>query len=292
MSSMKNYISLLLVILLLISGSILASCEPDSDNDDDSPDLQGEVTPVPGAGDQNESDSDAPQIELSSTDPEFMFLELMGKLGYEENDVVIVNKEVGPADGRLMWNIGFEEGFGGLGYARINDGSDVVELLKFMVAPSDFAPEPVRPGIDLAERITEALGITDEEYQPGPGPGYTGVMEWRKFTEFGEYEVCYERFFLDIKPGTYELIAIMFQTGEIDPATEIEVTLEEATEAALEYSGDADLVLVASTLILLSEGPMPPMGDGIYWEIVFVDGPILYVSVGDGSIVPGMPDQR
>lgn len=278
---MKNNTHYILIILISTLLMIMVGCPlPAQDNRDSG-----------GSGIAGEQDSNTPSgtDERETTNSGIPIgqlpIEMLVKLGYDESQLVVASKELLPSDERLVWNLVIDDVDGPFASAVFDEDRSLVEWLRFETPPDDTAPSVVRPGDDLPERVSEALGFDDMGYKPmQEGIGEQGVNEYRRYEISGDLEICVSRISIYIKPDEKKLVSINWLEYQIPEEVSVQIDRDEAIEIVAELLADSSFTPSRIELILFQFGRSPIVDIVLVWEVV-TDMGTLRIRSDDGAFL-------
>lgn len=278
MKIFKNYILIILICTFLM---ILVGCPlPAQDNQD-----SGGTDIAGGQGGNTPSGTDGRETTNSGISIGQLPIEMLVKLGYDESELVVGNEELLPGDDRLVWSLAIENVEGPLASAVFDEDRSIVEWLRFETPPDNTAPSVVRPGDDLPERIAEALGFADMGYKPmQDGIGEHGISEYRRYETSGDWEICFSRISIYVKPDEKKLVSINWLEYEIPEEISVQIDRDEAIEIVAALFGDTGFTPSRIELIIFQFGRSPILDVVLVWEIVTDMGP-LRIRCDDGAFL-------
>ncbi len=278
MKIFKNYILIILICTFLM---ILVGCPlPAQDNQD-----SGGTDIAGGQGGNTPSGTDGGETTNSGISIDPLPIEMLVKLGYDESQLVVGDKELLPGDERLVWNLVIEDAEGPLATAVIDEDRSLVEWLRFETPPDDSAPPVVRPGDDLPERVAGALGFADMGYKPmQEGIGEHGVNEYRRYETSGDWEICVSRVSIYVKPDEKTLVSINWLEYQIPDEISVEIDRDEAIAIVAELFADTSFTPSRMELILFQFGRSPILDIVLVWEVV-TDMGTLRIRCDDGTFL-------
>jgi len=263
---MKNAIIPLLTLVFLIV--FILGCPP-------SP--KSNVEPV--------TEPDEPVVEEItlpvSEDPGELFTEMaldyLLKLGFEREELLIADVDTIGEPLAGNWVINIDDLSGRLVIFNASEKKNCIEGIRFEKALDNDAPEPLRPGEDMSNRVATALGLEEKGYvlKVTSEKNIVDFPIFERLEPVAGYMVSTGEVLLITDPMTGYLVSINIMEYNLPSPPEINFTEDEAANLGREILGDSSLELTGSRLVLMPIDFSEPDNAIIFWELTLGNSPIL-----------------
>lgn len=234
--------------------------------------------------DAGHTQDDSNGTDTASTGPAEPVLNILVSLGYKIEALHAAYEDLIDEGHRNSWNVSIEFGQNPLAFGSVSENGDQVYFIKFVEPSNELSPDTIKPGDDLTARVSEALGLTDEDYRPAPWVTSETRKEFRKYEQLGDNTVCTRRVLIFIDPQNNGLSALHFKGDDLDPSHQIVIDAETAKGTAEKELDDLTRDVIHTELVQLTDESGRGADPVIFWEVVFVNGLILYVNCINGEV--------
>ena len=205
------------------------------------------------------------------------------KLGYEADLLQIGQRNIFSEENENYWEVELEYTDGPLAYVLVNTLSGSVEAFTLMIPSNEISPPALRPGEDIAERVSDALGLEESRYVKVEAiPEQEGSAGFIRIEEVSNWEITSGEVQIFFNPETYAFAGITLWEAELPDSLEINIDDSTAIEIVRSHYVIESREDVTAELVFRI--PDDPSEHILVWEVL-IDHSVTYVNPSNGEII-------